>query len=88
MVVGDHEAQLLISGGGVEEGLSIPLSGSTCERGDINADGMIDVEDVNEIINLILGLKPDDVIRIADMNGDGIVDVEDVNAIINIILKL
>ncbi|MBO7610557.1 MAG: C10 family peptidase [Muribaculaceae bacterium] len=88
LVVGDHEAQLLISGGGVEEGLSIPLSGSTCERGDINADGMIDVEDVNEIINLILGLKPDDVIRIADMNGDGIVDVEDVNAIINIILKL
>lgn len=88
IAVGNHDAQLQISGGGVEEIILIPLSGTTCARGDCNADGIIDVSDVNSLINIILGLEPNDGLRINDMNADGIIDVEDINAMINIILKL
>ena len=57
--------------------------------GDMDGSGVIDVEDVNAVINIILKLKgADDYSGDGDMNGDGIIDVEDVNAIINIILKL
>ncbi len=58
-------------------------------RGDVNGDGRVDVEDVNGVINIILGLAASDELRAtSDITGDGRVDVEDVNAIINIILKL
>ena len=57
--------------------------------GDVNGDGRVDVEDVNGVINIILGLAASDELRAtSDITGDGRVDVEDVNAIINIILKL
>ena len=88
IALGTHDAQLEITGGGVEESITIPLWGATCDRGDGNADGIIDVEDVNSLINIILGLEPNDAFRVYDMNGDGLVDVEDVNGLINIILKL
>ena len=61
--------------------------GTTTVTGDVNGDGIIDVEDVNAAINIILKVKtPADYPGSADMNGDGTIDVEDVNAIINIIL--
>lgn len=55
--------------------------------GDLNADGNIDVDDVNILINIILG--NDDAAKYdgrADVNGDNTIDVDDVNALINIIL--
>ncbi|MBR1803699.1 MAG: CotH kinase family protein [Muribaculaceae bacterium] len=52
--------------------------------GDVNYDARVDVEDVNAIINIILG---GDEMPTADVTGDGRIDVEDVNAVINIILK-
>ena len=56
--------------------------------GDINADGVVDVQDVNMTINTILGRDTRIDMQVAcDVNGDGAVDVADVNAIINIILK-
>lgn len=56
--------------------------------GDVNADGMVDVDDVNAIINVILGTTmPSDYAGNADIDGSGIVDVDDVNAVINIILR-
>ena len=55
--------------------------------GDVNNDGVVDVEDVNAMINIILGhAQASDYEGVADINGDGKVDVEDVNAAINIIL--
>lgn len=57
--------------------------------GDATDDGMIDVEDVNALINVITGessLDPGE-LTYYDVNGDGLVDVEDVNALINFILK-
>lgn len=57
-------------------------------RGDVNADGIVDVDDVNAVINIILGKNlPGDYGGNADLNGDSLVDVDDVNEIINIILK-
>ncbi|MBO7609926.1 MAG: M6 family metalloprotease domain-containing protein [Muribaculaceae bacterium] len=56
--------------------------------GDVNGDGMVDVEDVNILINIILHLdNASNYGRRAFITDDDIVDVEDVNAIINIILK-
>lgn len=56
-------------------------------KGDVNGDGIIDVEDVNILINIVLG--NDVAARYegrADVNGDGAVDVTDVNSLINTIL--
>lgn len=53
-------------------------------RGDINGDGVVDVEDVNIAINTMLGkLSSSDN---ADVTGDGVVDVDDINVLINIML--
>lgn len=59
-------------------------------RGDVNGDGMVDVEDVNAAMNI--ALLPDEYADTypgnADLNDDGMIDVEDVNLIINIALGL
>ena len=57
--------------------------------GDVDGNGLVDVEDVNAAINIILKLNNiSDYPGSADLDGNGMVDVEDVNAMINIILKL
>lgn len=62
----------------VEEGL----------RGDVTGDGIVDIEDVNAVINIILKVKTqDDYPGNADLNNDGTIDVDDMNIIINIILS-
>lgn len=65
------------------------VTGHGFVTGDINGDGIVDVEDVNAAINIILKLNTsNDYPGNADLDGSGIIDVEDVNALINIILKL
>ena len=57
--------------------------------GDLDNNGMVDVEDVNAAINIILKLNTmADYPGNGDIDGNGMIDVEDVNAMINIILKL
>ncbi len=55
-------------------------------EGDINADGQVDIVDVNAVINTILF---SDFYKnpVCDINGDNVVDITDVNCVINIILK-
>ena len=56
-------------------------------EGDVTGDGIVDIDDVNAVINIILKVKTeDDYPGVADMNGDGEVDVDDMNIIINIVL--
>ena len=50
---------------------------------DINGDGQVDISDVNEVINMMLG-KSD--IAPVDITGDGKVDISDVNLVINAML--
>lgn len=56
-------------------------------KGDVNGDGEVDIADINETINQILGRgNPDHLIR-ADVNEDGEVDIADINLIIGIMLS-
>jgi hypothetical protein len=49
---------------------------------DINRDGRVDISDVNEVINVMLGKSA----APGDVTGDGTVDISDVNAVINAML--
>ena len=49
---------------------------------DVNGDGVVNVQDVQVIINQVLGL----VAAICDLNGDGIVNIGDIQVVINAIL--
>ncbi len=53
--------------------------------GDVNADGEVNIADVNAIIGVILFGKPTE--GNADVNNDTEVNIADVNAVINIILS-
>ena len=57
-------------------------------RGDVNADGQVDIADVNIVINLMLGKDdPDNYDGRAYLTeGDTVVDIADVNAAINLML--
>ncbi|MBR6283570.1 MAG: Ig-like domain-containing protein [Muribaculaceae bacterium] len=57
-------------------------------RGDVNADGVVDVDDANAILNIIIRKKTaSSYAGKADANGDGLVDVDDLNIVINTILR-
>ncbi len=58
-------------------------------NGDVDGNGIVDVDDVNAIINLILlyDQYKDKYPGNADVDGNGMVDVDDVNTVINIILN-
>ena len=53
--------------------------------GDVNLDGNIDVLDIVQVVNMVLG---DEILNnLADVNADGFIDVLDIVQIINIILS-
>ena len=55
--------------------------------GDVNNDGVVDVQDVSTLIDYILGKDlPVFIIEAANVNGDTTIDVQDVSGIIEIIL--
>lgn len=55
--------------------------------GDIDGNGTVDVNDINMLINLMLGkASAADCVGNPDLNGDSITDVTDVNSIVNIML--
>ena len=55
--------------------------------GDVNGDGMINVTDVTEMVNYVLGEDVDIVLMNADVNGDGLYNIADVTSIINLVLS-
>lgn len=66
--------------------MTVTLDSSAFKEGDVSRDGVVDIDDVNFIINLILsGSAGND--TSADLNGDGVVDIDDVNIVISIILS-
>ena len=57
-------------------------------KGDVNADGIVNIADVSSIISYILEEMPTWFTEsVADVNGDGQIDVTDVIAIIDIIMS-
>ena len=58
------------------------------KKGDANGDGTINVEDIVDVVNYIVG-SPSELFRetLADANDDGIVNVADILKIVNIIME-
>lgn len=55
--------------------------------GDVDGNGVVDINDLNIILNVILGTANKSTYPAANVNGDGVVDITDANEVINIILK-
>lgn len=89
ITVGEETTTLPLSSLDYMEFTNTEYSGNEFAPGDVDGNGIIDVEDVNAAINLILKINQvTDYPGSADIDGNGIIDVEDVNNIINIILKI
>ena len=55
--------------------------------GDVDGNGVVDVDDLNIIINIMVGKNSNpDFVAPADIDGNGNVDVDDLNRLINIML--
>lgn len=54
-------------------------------KGDVDGDGKVDVDDVTELVDIILGKKTKN--ERSDINNDNNVDVSDVTELVNIILS-
>jgi hypothetical protein len=60
---------------------------STNLPGDLNADGFVNSQDLQLMVNVILGIETNSTIRSrADLNGDGVVNAQDLQRLVNIIL--
>lgn len=55
------------------------------EFGDINIDGSIDIQDINSLINMMLGRTPAD-LEYCDLDQNGMIDITDLNILLNIML--
>ena len=68
--------------------VTFTVDAQSTQKGDINGDGDISVNDVAMIVNYILGITDSDfIITNADINGDGEIDINDVMATVSIILE-
>ena len=57
------------------------------KNGDVNGDGLVDIDDVNIIINTIIMHLPDDAYTYStDIDDSGYVDIDDLNMVINAML--
>ena len=62
------------------------LAGAGASTGpDVTGNGVVDIDDLNDVINVILGMKEN---PRADVDGNGVVDLTDMNIVINAILGL
>ena len=61
------------------------------ERGDVNGDGVVNILDALQKVNIILGTSPppsEEDLWAADCNGDGVANVLDALGIVNLILEI
>ena len=57
------------------------------KRGDVNEDGIVDIDDVTQLISFVLGNGNSINQHAGDVNEDGIIDIDDITVIINFILN-
>ena len=63
------------------------LNGSSpAVRGDVNGDGVVDVDDLNIVINIMVRKATLERWPAADIDSNGVVDVDDLNHVINIMV--
>jgi hypothetical protein len=66
--------------------LNIVCPSDEVMQGDINADGILNIQDIILMVNIVLGF--DEYNEDADISGDGIVNILDVIQLMNSILDL
>ena len=80
---GTHEAILILNDNGSPRATR-NLKGTATELiGDVNGDGLVNIEDVSMVIETLLGNNE---VPTADVDGDGLVTVADISSIIDILL--
>ena len=67
--------------------ISMESSDKTLLAGDVNADGEINIADVNTVVEMLIGLSRPACPILADSNADGEINIADINMIIDLILK-
>ncbi len=66
-----------------------PQRGPSEVNADVNGNGAVDIDDLNEVINVILDMPHGGSgSAYGDVNGDGAVDVDDLNEVVNTILDI
>ena len=61
----------------------LPVFGAIRTLEDVNADAVVDIDDVNAVVNVILRNNTETALMArADVDGDGVVDIDDLNAVI------
>ena len=80
--------RLVTSGGNAGLPVSMLISGSSSQLGDINGDESVNIQDIIFLINFILDIEEPSTAQFsaADMNDDGTLNIQDIILIINIIL--
>jgi hypothetical protein len=66
----------------------IELASSSCMAADVNSDGIIDILDIVQTINIAMGFGTPTEVQLcaADVNSDGIVDILDIVMMVNIVI--
>lgn len=63
----------------------VPEDWSAPQHGDVNVDGNVDVTDVTELVNMVLGFRANDLL-LGDIDKNEVINVTDITSLINIIL--
>ena len=84
-----EDAEVLdFSNGSVQKNFTLTKAEGSFALGDVNHDGVVDINDVMAVVAAILGNQPEEYYaENADMDGTGEVDINDVMGIVDIILN-
>ena len=67
--------------------MTAPHRVSTDVRGDVTGDGVVDIDDLNAVINVMVHKNADAGIEArSDIDGNGVVDIDDLNVVVNVML--
>ncbi len=67
--------------------LALMLAAKAATHGDVNGDGVADIDDLNAVINVMLHKNADTGVEArADIDGNGVVDIDDLNVVINVMV--
>jgi hypothetical protein len=85
---GTYQSYLSIGHGWPSLPVSMLVSGSASMPGDINADGVVNIQDIIFLLNYILGTDDPDTTEFnaADVNEDGVLNIQDIILTVSLIL--
>lgn len=82
--IGDHTASVTaLYDQGESSAATVQFTVSRL-TGDINGDGVVNVDDVTELVNVTLGLSKAD-LTIDDLDGDGVINVTDITELVQLL---